>query len=118
MLTGDELTPSVDGEGGGRALLPSLMLEMEEEVVTGLPLGDNADETRGASGESTMDEGDSVVADLLEGDGVFTGFIMQRLTCLFRLEATPNRRPQVSQTNATKINTRSALCYISAKLVS
>ena len=117
MLTGDELTPSVDGEGGGRALLPSLMLEMEEEVVTGLPLGDNADETKEASGESTMDEGDSVAADL-EGDGVFTGFIMQRLTCLFRLEATPNRRPQVSQTNATKINTRSALCYISAKLVS
>lgn len=44
-------------------------------------------------------EGESEV-DLLEGDGVFTGFNMQRFTCLFKLDATPKRRPQVSHTNA------------------
>lgn len=58
-------------------------------------------------GEPTLDEaGVSIVVegedgeDLLGGDGVFTGFKMQRLTCLLRLEATPKRRPQVSHTNA------------------
>ena len=53
-------------------------------------------------------EGDDEVGELAGGDpdddlcdeGEFTGFKIQRLTCLFRLDATPNRRPHVSHTNA------------------
>jgi len=53
------------------------------------------------SGESVAIAGDPD-PDLLDGEGVFTGLRMQRLTCLFKLDATPKRRPQVSQTNAIK----------------
>jgi len=35
--------------------------------------------------------------------GEFTGFKMQRLTCLFKLLCTPNRLPQVSHTCAKKV---------------
>ena len=38
--------------------------------------------------------------DLCDEEGEFTGFKMQRLTCRFRLDATPKRRPHVSQTKA------------------
>ena len=38
--------------------------------------------------------------DLWDAEGEFTGFKIQRLTCLFRLDATPKRRPHVSQTKA------------------
>ena len=38
--------------------------------------------------------------DLWDEEGEFTGFKMQRLTCLFRLDATPKRRPHVSHTKA------------------
>ena len=57
-------------------------------------------------------EGDDEVGELAGGDpdddlwdeeGEFTGFKMQRLTCLFRLDATPKRRPQVSHTKANGI---------------
>lgn len=51
------------------------------------------------SGELATDE----IEVLLEGEVAFTGFNTQRLTCLFKLEATPKRRPQVSQTKAAKI---------------
>ncbi len=51
------------------------------------------------SGELVTDE----IEDLLEGEVAFTGFKIQRLTCLFKLDATPKRRPQVSQTKAAKI---------------
>ena len=35
-----------------------------------------------------------------EEEGEFTGFKIHRLTCLFRLDATPKRRPHVSHTKA------------------
>ncbi len=38
-------------------------------------------------------------ADGSEGDAD-AGLVLQRLTCRLRFEATPKRRPQVSQTNA------------------
>ena len=52
---------------------------------------------------------DEVIGDELAGgdpdddlwddeDDEFTGFKIQRLTCLFKLDATPNRRPHVSHT--------------------
>jgi hypothetical protein len=40
--------------------------------------------------------------DLWVTEGEFTGFKIQRLTCLFRLDATPKRRPHVSQTKAKR----------------
>ena len=40
--------------------------------------------------------------DLWDVDGEFTGFKMQRFTCLFRLDATPKRRPHVSHTKAIR----------------
>jgi hypothetical protein len=36
----------------------------------------------------------------------FTGFNIHLRTCRFKFDATPNRRPQVSHTNATKIRNR------------
>jgi len=53
------------------------------------------------SGDSAATGGDP---DILDGEGAFTAFRMQRLTCLFRLDATPKRRPQVSQTKATRVS--------------
>lgn len=45
--------------------------------------------------------GDPDDDDLWDEEGEFTGFKMQRLTCLFRLDATPKRRPHVSHTKAS-----------------
>jgi hypothetical protein len=39
--------------------------------------------------------------DLWDEEGEFTGFKIHRLTCLFRLDATPKRRPHVSHTKAS-----------------
>jgi hypothetical protein len=59
--------------------------------------------------EATGTDGDDEVGELAGGDpdvdlwdeeGEFTGFKIQRLTCLFKLDATPKRRPHVSQTKA------------------
>lgn len=55
------------------------------------------------SGELETDKGDADTGDLWEGEVAFTSFELQRLTCLFKLDATPKRRPQVSQTKAAKI---------------
>ena len=55
------------------------------------------------SGEPGREEGEPEVVDLCEGELELTGFNTQRLTCLFKLEATPKRRPQVSQTKAARI---------------
>lgn len=55
------------------------------------------------------DIADSVLLPLVDGEAdeeataataAFTGFKMHLRTCRFKLDATPNRRPQVSQTNA------------------
>jgi hypothetical protein len=77
----------------------------DEGVAIPLSLGGIEDPTvefrADDSGESVAMAGDPDT-DLLDGEGVFTGLRMQRLTCLFRLDATPKRRPQVSQTNAIK----------------
>ena len=90
---------------GSRARFPDFCPEEDEGVGTPLSLGGIEDLTVGFkvedSGESVVIAGDPET-DLLDGEGVFTGLRMQRLTCLFRLDATPKRRPQVSQTNAIK----------------
>ena len=41
-----------------------------------------------------------------EEEGEFTGFKIHRLTCLFRLDATPKRRPHVSHTKANERTVR------------
>lgn len=64
---------------------------------------------RGASvAGGVVDEDEVVVVVLVLVDiwgarfAALTGLRMHRLTCLFRLDATPKRRPQVSHTNAIK----------------
>lgn len=85
--------------------MPDFVPVADEGVGTPLSLGGMEDLTEGFkvddSGESVAMAGDPDT-DLFDGEGVFTGLRMQRLTCLFRLDATPKRRPQVSQTNAIK----------------
>jgi len=96
--------PRVRGERS-RARLPDFCPAEDRGVGAPLSLGgieDLALEFRvDDSGESAAIAGDPD-PDLLDGEGVFTGLRMQRLTCLFKLDATPKRRPQVSQTNAIK----------------
>lgn len=64
-----------------------------------------ATEMRCAEGVTSEEEGE------LDKDGAgiwvarfatLTGLRMQRLTCRFKLDATPKRRPQVSHTNAER----------------
>lgn len=86
--------PDLDPAEGGVIAIPSTgMVDVAEEL--------RADD----SGDSAATGGDPD-ADLLDGEGVLTGFRMQRLTCLLRLDATPKRRPQVSQTKATSVRSR------------
>jgi len=93
VLDGDEPDPSADGREAVRGRFPSLMLAAEVD-------GSDAFSMVEISGELGIDEVDPDVEDLLDGEGMLTGFKAQRFTCLFRLEATPKRRPQVSQTKA------------------
>ena len=55
-------------------------------------------------GDEVVDEefaGGDPDDDLWDEEGEFTGFKMHRLTCLFKLDATPKRRPHVSHTKAS-----------------
>lgn len=59
----------------------------------------------GASVEGGVLDEDEVVVTLADMGARFaalTGLRIHRLTCRFRLDATPKRRPQVSHTNAAK----------------
>lgn len=80
------------GEVVARPRFPPLLAW---ELLLSCPdIGEASEDTRVGDLEgSRAAEGDL-------GEGVFTGFTMQRLTCRLRLEATPKRRPQVSQTKA------------------
>ena len=88
-----------------------LSADVEISRAARLPLLDPAEMLSSRRGVGVDVEGDEAVGELAGGDpdddlwdeeGEFTGFKMQRLTCLFRLDATPKRRPHVSHTKASR----------------
>lgn len=90
MLVEELEEPSAAGDIT-RARLPVL----DTETLEGFGV-----DVEGVGEVGELAGGDPVDVDLWDVEGEFTGFKMQRFTCLFRLDATPNRRPHVSQTNA------------------
>lgn len=97
------------GKRGDMELLPREDEEHDETEETdplfpdepkGLPCASDL------SGEVEVGEGRGEVSSDSEDDlggeqtVMFTGLRAQRLTCRLRFEATPNRRPQISQTKA------------------